>query len=145
MQVSLTKKFGADLTNILELREENLDRSRFFFFFAMKSCRHSLCIIQIFPRLFRGICIRSTAKGDMFQYLLSYFSQHPSISSASLQALCFSANEQQLKQLREILKSASPHPSRMEDRDKQKEKTSCLESTQPLGNTGNLPQQTECF
>lgn len=69
---------------------------------------------------------------------INIHSKHPSISSASLQAFCFSANEQQLKQLREILQNASPHRSRREDRDKQKDKTSCLESIHPRGSTGNL-------
>ena len=41
------------------------------------------------------------------------FSQHPSISSASLQAFCYTGSEeQQLNDLREILHSTSPYPDK---------------------------------
>ncbi|KAL9981450.1 hypothetical protein ACROYT_G010156 [Oculina patagonica] len=48
-------------------------------------------------------------------------SQHPSISSASLQAFCFSGNEQQLNDLREILQSTSPYPQRTEERNRRRD------------------------
>ena len=104
----------------------------------MKSCKHSHCVTRIFSLTLPRSWTSLNANSEMFQCFIPYFSKHPSISSASLQAFCFSANEQQLKQLREILQNASPHRSRREDRDKQKDKTSCLESIHPRGSTGNL-------
>lgn len=57
---------------------------------------------------------RSSATNSALFY---NFSQHPSISSASLQALCYTAgsDEYHLNDLRERLRIASPYPDNFRD------------------------------
>lgn len=67
---------------------------------------------------------------NLFSSFIHNFSHHPSISSASLQAFCFSATERQLNDLREILQSTSPYPQSTDERNRRKHIAGVLQTVQ---------------